>query len=79
VARTLSHFDPLFFAPSIRIPALVWGSAGALAPLTGAMKGPVEVRESAHSTYKDGLYKEQWLARQLGFEAPILPAHWQHS
>ena len=79
VARTVSYFDPLFFAPSIRIPTLLWGSAGSLAPLTGAMKGPVEVRESAHSSYKDGLYKEQWLARQLGFQEAILPAHWQHS
>ncbi|OGG44008.1 MAG: hypothetical protein A3F84_08175 [Candidatus Handelsmanbacteria bacterium RIFCSPLOWO2_12_FULL_64_10] len=77
VARTLSYFDPLFFAPSVRVPALLWGTPAALAPITGAMQGPAEVRESAHSSYKDGLYREEWLSRQMGFEEAILPAHWQ--
>jgi cephalosporin-C deacetylase-like acetyl esterase len=77
VARTVSYFDPLFFAPSVAVPALLWGSAAALAPLAKAMKGPAEVRESEHSSYKDGVYKERWLARQLGFQDAILPAHWQ--
>ncbi|MBI2950947.1 acetylxylan esterase [bacterium] len=77
VARTLSYFDPLFFAPSVRVPALLWGTPASLAPITGAMQGPVEVRESAHSSYKDGVYREGWLSRQMGFQEAILPAHWQ--
>jgi cephalosporin-C deacetylase len=78
VARTLSYFDPLFFAPSVRVPALLWGAPEALAPITGAMQGPVEARESAHSSYRDGVYREEWLSRQMGFQDAILPAHWQH-
>lgn len=76
VARTLSFFEPMFFAPSVRIPTLLWGHAATVGALADAMKGPVEVKESAQSSFRDGVYKEQWLARQLGFDEPILPAHW---
>jgi cephalosporin-C deacetylase-like acetyl esterase len=77
VAQTLAYFEPRFFASSIRIPTLLWGNPDRLASLTDQFAGPVEVRESAHSAYHDGLYREQWLARQLGFETAIVPAHWQ--
>ena len=77
VGRTLAYFDPLFFAPSVRIPTLLWGNPKTIAPLAEAMGGEVEVREPAYSGYKDGLYQEQWLARQFGFAEAILPAHWQ--
>jgi cephalosporin-C deacetylase len=77
VARTLAYFDPLFFAPSIHIPTLLWGNPAIVAPLAEAMTGQVEVRRPEESAYKDGLYREQWLARQFGFEAAIVPAHWQ--
>jgi cephalosporin-C deacetylase-like acetyl esterase len=76
-ARTLAYFDPLFFAPAIRCPVLLWGAPDLVTPLAEAISGPVELRESAHSSYKDGLYQEQWLARQFGFDEAIVPAHWQ--
>lgn len=77
VARTLAYFDPLFFAPSVRIPTLLWGNPRTVAPLAEAVDGQVEVREPTYSSYQDGLYQEEWLARQFGFEKAILPAHWQ--
>ena len=77
ISRTLSYFDPLFFAPSVRIPTLLWGHPEMVAPLAQAMAGEVEVRETEGSSYKDGLFGERWLARQLGFAEPILPARWQ--
>ena len=77
VARSLAYFDPLFFAPSVRIPTLLWGNPETLAPLTRALGGEAEVRQSETSRYKDGLFEERWLARQLGFAEPIVPAHWQ--
>jgi cephalosporin-C deacetylase-like acetyl esterase len=77
IARTLAYFEPLFFAPSVRIPVLLWGKADIVAPLAEAMPGPVEVREPAHSSYKDGLYQEEWLTQQFGFDEAIVPAHWQ--
>ncbi len=77
MARTLAYFDPLFFAPSIRIPTLMWGDPAVLAPLSTAMVGEVQVRETEHSSYKDGRFEEHWLARQMGFAEPILPGHWQ--
>jgi cephalosporin-C deacetylase len=77
VSRTLAYFEPLFFAPSVRIPTLLWGNPGTIAPLAEAVDGQVEVREPTYSSYQDGLYQEEWLARQFGFEEAILPAHWQ--
>jgi hypothetical protein len=77
IARTLAYFDPLFFAPSLNIPTLLWGAPEIFTPLAQAMKGEVEVRSPAQSSYKDGLYREEWLARRLGLEQAIVPAHWQ--
>jgi cephalosporin-C deacetylase len=77
IARTLAYFDPLFFAPLIRIPTLLWGEPDLMEPLAQAIAGPVDLRPSAHSSYKDGLYQEQWLSQQLGFDDIIVPAHWQ--
>ena len=77
VARTLAYFDPLFFAPSVSVPTLLWGQPDQVGPLAEAILGSVEVRPSEQSTYKDGLYQEQWVTKQLGFTEAILPAHWQ--
>jgi cephalosporin-C deacetylase len=77
VARTLAYFDPLFFAPAVAIPTLLWGDPALVGPLAAAMAGPVQVQEPAHSSYKDGMVREQWLARQLGFADVIVPAHWR--
>jgi cephalosporin-C deacetylase len=78
VTNTLAYFEPRFFAPSIRVPTLLRGQPDQLAPITAQISGPVEVQPSAHSSYKDGLYEETWLAQQFGFDEPIVPAHWQN-
>jgi cephalosporin-C deacetylase len=93
VFRTLSYFDPIFFAPAVRAKVLLWADPKAVAPLTQALEpatslhsvqalneakgGESEVRESEHSSYKDGLYQERWLSQQFGFADVIVPAHWQ--
>ena len=77
VAQTLSYFDPLFFSPAIRIPTLLWANPAQVAPLVAAIAAEPEVRESKNSRYLDGTFEEGWLAHQLDFDAPILPAHWQ--
>jgi hypothetical protein len=52
----------------------------ALTPLVSALRGQVTVYESEQSTYKDGLYAEQWMAAQCGIEdvQAILPEHWRN-
>ena len=77
VARTVSYFDPIFFAPRITAPTLLWGSRQLLGAMVDAMPGVAEVRASEHSRYKDGVYQERWIARHLGLEDVILPAHWR--
>jgi len=77
VARTLSYFDPLFFAPAVQSSTLLWADPEAVAPLTAALQGPTEVRQSELSTYKDGLHQERWLAEQFGFDEAIIPANWK--
>lgn len=77
VFRTLSYFDPLLFAPAVRAKTLLWGESQAVAPLTQVFGGPIEVKRSENSSYKNGLYQEWWLARQFGFADVIVPAHWQ--
>ena len=77
VERTLSYFDPLFFAPDVHMRTLLWGNPEALAPLTTAINGETEVRMSERSSYKDGLYQEHWISAQFGFPDAIVPAHWQ--
>jgi hypothetical protein len=51
----------------------------ALTPLVKTLRGPVTVHESEQSTYKDGLYAEQWMAEQCGITdvQRILPEHWR--
>lgn len=77
VARTVSYFDPLFFAPRITVPTLLWGSRETLGEVADAMQAVPQVRASEHSRYKDGVYQERWIARQLGLRDVILPAHWR--
>jgi cephalosporin-C deacetylase-like acetyl esterase len=77
VARTLAYFEPLFFAPSIQATTLLLGNPDIVGPLARAIPGQAEVRPSEHSSYKDGLYQETWLAHQFGYSEPVLPAHWR--
>ena len=84
VRDTLSYFELSEFAPSVDAAALLMvGASGslldaaALSAVSGALGGAVEVYESQSSSYKDGMYQERWLAERFGFDAPILPEHWQ--
>ncbi len=84
VHRTLSYFDLRWFAPLVKATTLVMAESPGglmdgkgLQPLVEGMKARVEVHESEHSSYKDGLFSEVWVARQLGFKEAILPEHWQ--
>lgn len=84
VHNTLSYFNLSQFAPSVNASTLLMaGSAGsmldssALAAISHAIQGEVTVYESQSSSYKDGIYAEQWIAEQLRLDQPILPHHWQ--
>ncbi|NKB69886.1 MAG: hypothetical protein GKR89_22670 [Candidatus Latescibacteria bacterium] len=76
VAATLAYFEPLFLAPRIQAKTLLWGDVETLAPLAAALDGEADVRGRA-SGYLDGVYQEEWLARELGAGEAILPAHWR--
>ena len=84
VRRTLAYYDLQAFAPQVKATTLLMAAApgtprcAALAPLVTALPGPVTVHESEQSSYKDGLYAEQWMAerRHRGVQR-ILPEHWR--
>ena len=84
VENTLSYFDLSSFAPSVKARTLLMASApggsldsAGLSAVSGAIAGDVSVYESQSSSYKDGMYQEEWLAREFGFADAILPEHWQ--
>ena len=84
VRNTLSYFQLSRHAPAVSAQTLLMaGAAGslldanALSSASSALGGAVEVFESQSSSYKDGMYSERWLADRFGFDAPILPEHWQ--
>jgi cephalosporin-C deacetylase len=82
--RTLNYFDPRWFAPRVRAATLLWCDVDGApwdreiaAPLAQAFPGPVELRPSEHSKYKDCLYQETWISRQFGFNDVIVPSAWR--
>jgi hypothetical protein len=86
VRRTLAYYDLQAFAPRVKATTLLMtGAPGslpdapALAPLVTALPSPVTVHESEQSSYKDGLYAEQWMADRCGISdvQRILPEHWR--
>jgi len=86
VHRTLAYYDLLAFAPRVQaITLLMAGATGALleasslADLITALPGPVTVHESEQSSFKDGLYVEQWMAERCGITdvRRIIPEHWR--
>jgi cephalosporin-C deacetylase len=86
VQQTLAYYDLEAMAPRVTATTLlIAGAAGsaleqrALAPLIEALGGPVNVYESEQSSYKDGLFVEQWMATQcrIGDVQGILPEHWR--
>jgi cephalosporin-C deacetylase len=86
VRHTLGYYDLRAFAPTVTADTLLMaGAAGslldglALHPLIAALPGRVTVHESEQSSFKDGLYAEQWMAAQCGIAdlQSILPEHWR--
>jgi cephalosporin-C deacetylase-like acetyl esterase len=84
MARTLSYFDPIYFAPKVQAATvLVTGndrdlfSPAVMAPLAAAFPKPVEQVVSAHSSYQDGVAQARWLAARYGLGEPLLPPHWR--
>jgi cephalosporin-C deacetylase-like acetyl esterase len=86
VRRTLAYYDLRAFAPRLSAPTLLMvGAPGALldtptlGPLVTALGSQVTVYASEQSSYKDGLYAEQWMAAQCGIAdvRTILPEHWR--
>ena len=84
VYATLSCFDLRWFAPQVRAVTLLAAptfagpmDAETIAPLLESIDGNAELHDSEHSSYRDGLYIEEWITRQFGFSEPILPEHWQ--
>jgi cephalosporin-C deacetylase len=84
VSETLSYFNTRWFAPGVESKVLLsTDSAGGLLdretlrPLIHALPGEVTVHESLNSSYKDGLFTEEWIAAQCGFDRAIVPEHWR--
>ena len=84
VEDTLGYFDLRGFAPRVNARTLLMaGAPGSsldaegLSAVSGAIQGDVSVYESQSSSYRDGVYQEEWLARGFGFAEAILPEHWR--
>jgi cephalosporin-C deacetylase len=86
VRQTLAYYDLQAFAPRVSATTLLMaGAPGALLgaqtlqPLVTALRGQVTVHDSEQSSYKDGLYTEQWLAAQCSITdlQSILPQRWR--
>ena len=84
VQRTLSYFDPEWFAPKFAGSTLVMTDhrgglldTDRLTPLIEELNGSVTVHESENSTYLDGLFLEEWITSEFGFDNAIIPEHWQ--
>jgi cephalosporin-C deacetylase len=86
VRSTLAYYDLRALAPRVAATTLLMAGAPgtlldglALRPLVTALQGQVTVHESEQSSYKDGLYAEQWMAARCGIEdvQSILPEHWR--
>lgn len=86
VRQTLAYYDLRAFAPRVTATTLLMaGAPGSvlgrrtLEPLVMALQEQVTVYDSEQSSYKDGLYAEQWMAAQCGITDvhTILPEHWR--
>ena len=84
VEGTLGYFELSRFAPRVSAKTLLMaGAPGSLldaetlSAVSELIHGDVDVYESQSSSYKDGLYQEEWLAREFGFAEAILPEHWR--
>ena len=84
VLNTLSYFDPRWVAEGIGTRTLIASDEDggildrrAVHVLLEALGDRVTYEPTQHSSYKDGMVVEEWITRELGYEEPILPEHWQ--
>ena len=86
VSKILAYYDLRFHAPAITADSLIIADhegglhdEKTLSDLTENMSGPVTVRTSERSSYRDGIFTEAWLSEKLfGQEAvPLIPNHWK--
>ena len=85
VAETLTYFDLVHHARNVSAKTLiVSGSrssvvhASVLRPVQSALSGESQLFESHDSSFRDGLYCEQWITENLVSNGvdPIVPLHW---
>jgi hypothetical protein len=81
--RTLRYFDARWFPLPRRSKCLIVGKkdGGKMGPdglrsLLDTLGDRAILYETQKSAYKDGLFKDTWIARQFGFDQPILPKVW---
>ncbi|HAL49398.1 MAG: acetylxylan esterase [SAR202 cluster bacterium] len=82
--RSLSYFDLRWHAPRFTGKSLLMADApdgvldaGAVNAVAAASPGDSTVHESESSSYLDGMVIERWVAREFGFDEPIVPEHWR--
>ena len=83
VLRTLGYFDPRRFPLPRRSRCLIVGEkdGGKMGPdglrsLLDTLGDRAAFYETQKSAYKDGIFKDTWIAEQFGFDQPILPKAW---
>lgn len=84
VEETLGYFDLRGFAPAVRANTLIAAgpegsnlSPDALAPLANSISADTTIYASQQSSYLDGMFIENWIADEMGFDSPILPEVWR--
>ena len=86
VSEILAYYDLKFHASAITAESLIMADyegglhdSKTIADFTECMSGPVTVHASERSSYKDGMFTEEWMTQKLfGPDvAPIIPSHWK--
>ena len=84
VVESLAYMDLRGFAPKVGATTLLMADAtgglmdgSALKSVSEAIQGSVTVHDSENSSYRDGMFIEDWIAREFGYEKAIVPKHWQ--
>ena len=84
VRETLAHMDLRWFAPKVDANTLIMaGPPGSLLggstleAVRGIIVGDAEIHDSENSSYRDGLFVEEWIAKRFGYAEAIVPEHWR--
>ena len=84
VRETLAYLDLRWFAPQVDANTLIMAGApgnlldgSALEPVRSGISGEAEIHDSENSSYRDGLFVEEWIARKFGYAEAIVPEHWR--